>query len=154
MITEGRMNGFIDQIDGIVHFESKKFCLVIAWWNDSVVYLWLKHAEWAITEHFPLTQNLTTGMNLFLREVVVVVVVQSLSQVRLFVTPWTVACQASHPSPSAGACSNSCPSSWWCHPTISSSVVPFSRLQSFPASGSFPMSQFFALGGQSIGAFL
>ena len=47
---------------------------------------------------------------------------------------------------------NSCPSSWWCHPTISSSVVPFSScLQSFPASGSFPMSQFFASGNQSIG---
>ena len=44
------------------------------------------------------------------------------------------------PSPAPGAYSNSCPSSWWCHPTISSSVVPFSsRLQSFPASGSFPM---------------
>ena len=41
--------------------------------------------------------------------------------------------------------------SWWCHPTISSSVVPFSCLQSFPASGSFPMSQFFTSGGQSVG---
>ena len=46
---------------------------------------------------------------------------------------------------------NSCPSSWWCHPTISSSVIPFSCLQSFPASESFPMSQFFASCGQSIG---
>ena len=47
---------------------------------------------------------------------------------------------------------NSCPVSRWCHPTISSSIVPFSScLQSFPASGSFPMSQFFAWGGQSIG---
>ena len=56
------------------------------------------------------------------------------------------------PSPLPGACSNSCPSSWWCHPTISSSVVPFSSCpQSFPASGSFPMSQFFAWGSQSIG---
>ena len=55
-------------------------------------------------------------------------------------------------SPTPGACSNSCPSSWWCHPTISSSVIPFSCLQSFSASGSFPMSQFFASGGQSIGA--
>ena len=56
------------------------------------------------------------------------------------------------PSPTPGACSNSCPSNWWCHPTISSSVVPFSSsLQSFPASGSFPMSQFLAWGGQSIG---
>ena len=56
------------------------------------------------------------------------------------------------PSPLPGACSNSCPLSWWCHPTISSSVVPFSFcLQSFPASGSFPMSQFFSSGGQSTG---
>ena len=48
------------------------------------------------------------------------------------------------PSPTPRACSNSCPSSRWCHPTISSSVIPFSSyLQSFPASGSFPMSQFF-----------
>ena len=57
------------------------------------------------------------------------------------------------PSPTPGACSNSCPLSQWCHPTISFSVVPFSScLQSFPASGSFQMSQFFASGGQSIGA--
>ena len=56
------------------------------------------------------------------------------------------------PSPSTRDCSNSCPSSRWCHPAISSSVIPFSCLQSFPASGSFPMSQFFASGGQSIGA--
>ena len=56
------------------------------------------------------------------------------------------------PSPTPGACSNSCPSSQWCHPTISSSVIPFSScLQSFPPSGSFPMSQFFPSGGQSIG---
>ena len=55
------------------------------------------------------------------------------------------------PSPTPGAYSNSCPSSWWCHPTISSSVIPFSRLQSFPAPGSFPVSQFFASGGQSTG---
>ena len=56
------------------------------------------------------------------------------------------------PSPTPGVYSNSCPSSWWCHPAISSSVVPFSsRLQSFPASGYFPVSQFFASGGQSIG---
>ena len=56
------------------------------------------------------------------------------------------------PSPIPGACSSSFPSSRWCHPTISSSVFPFSSsLQSFPASGSFPMSQFFTSGGQSIG---
>ena len=56
------------------------------------------------------------------------------------------------PPLSPGAYSNSCPLSQWCHPTISCSVTPFSsRLQSFPASGSFPMSQFLASSGQSIG---
>ena len=56
-------------------------------------------------------------------------------------------------SQSPGVCSNSCPLSWWCHPTISSSVVPFSSCpQSFQASGSFPMSQPFASGGQNIRA--
>ena len=57
------------------------------------------------------------------------------------------------PSPSTWTCSNSCPLSRWCHPTISSSVLPFSScLQSFPTSGSFPMSQLFASGSQRIGA--
>ena len=56
------------------------------------------------------------------------------------------------PSPTPGAYSNSCPLNQWCHPTISSSVVPFSSpLQSFPALGSFPKSQFFTSGGQSTG---
>ena len=56
------------------------------------------------------------------------------------------------PSPTPGVYWNSCPLSWWCHPTISSSVIPFSsHLQSFPASGSFQMSQLFTSGGQSIG---
>ena len=54
--------------------------------------------------------------------------------------------------PSPETCSNSCPLSWWCHPTILSSVIPFSfQLQSFPGSESFQMSQFFVPGGQSIG---
>ena len=57
------------------------------------------------------------------------------------------------PSPSPGAYSNSCPLSQWCHPTISSSIIPFSSCpRSFPASGSFPMSQLFPSGGQSIRA--
>ena len=56
-----------------------------------------------------------------------------------------------YPSPSPRACSNSCPLSQWCHPTISSSIIPFSCLQCFPATGSFLMSWFFASGGQSIG---
>ena len=77
-----------------------------------------------------------------------IIVVLLLSHIWLFVTE-----HASFPcpSPSARACSNSCQLSRWCHPTISSSVIPFSScLQSFPASGSFQMSQFFTSGGQSI----
>ena len=57
------------------------------------------------------------------------------------------------PSLSPGVCSNSCPLNWWCHPTISSSVIPFSSCpQSFPASGSFPVRWLFASGSKSIGA--
>ena len=56
------------------------------------------------------------------------------------------------PSPTSGIHSNSCPSSWWCHPAISSSVIPFASCsQSLPVSESFPMSQLFTWGGQSIG---
>ena len=77
--------------------------------------------------------------------------VQSLHYVQLFATPWTAAHQAFL---SVNNCLNllqTCPSSRWCHPTISSSVIPFSFcFQSFPESGSFPVSRFFASGGQSI----
>ena len=78
--------------------------------------------------------------------------VQSLSRVRLFATPRIAARRAPCPSQTPGVYSNSCPSSKWCHPAISSSVVPFSSCpQSLPALGFFPMSQLFAWGGQSIG---
>ena len=78
--------------------------------------------------------------------------VQSLSRVWLFATPWTTARQASLSISNPGVYSDSCPSSRWGHPAITSSVDPFSScLQSFPASGSFQMSQIFPLGGQSIG---
>ena len=77
--------------------------------------------------------------------------IQWLSWVQLFVTPWTAAHQASLSIPRA--CSNSCPSSQWCHPTISSSIIPFSFcLQPLPAPRSFPMSQFFTSSGQISGA--
>ena len=67
-------------------------------------------------------------------------------------TPWIEARQAPCPSPAPGVHSNSCPLSRWCHLAISSSVFPFSSCpQSLPASRSFPMSQLFAWGGQSIG---
>ena len=76
--------------------------------------------------------------------------VQSLSRVRLSATPWTAALQASLSI--TNSYPNPCPLSWWCHPTISSSIIPFSSCpQSFPASGSFQMSQLFEWGGQSIG---
>ena len=78
--------------------------------------------------------------------------VKSLSHVWLFETPWTTARGPPCPSPSTRVYSNPCPLNWWCHPTISSSVFPFSYCpQSFPASGSSQMSQLFASGGKSIG---
>ena len=79
--------------------------------------------------------------------------VQLLSCVPLFATPWIAAHQASlFPSPTPGVHPNSCALSWWCHRAISSSVVPFSSCpQSVTASGSFPMSQLFTWGDQSIG---
>ena len=78
--------------------------------------------------------------------------VQSLSHVRLFVTPWIAAHQASLSTTNSGVHSDSHPSSQWCHPAISSSVIPFSSCpQSLPASESFPMNKLFAWGGQSIG---
>ena len=77
--------------------------------------------------------------------------VQLLSRVRFFATPWIAACQGSLSITNSWS-SDSCPLSRWCHPAISSSVVPFlSCPQSLPASESFPMSQLFAWGGQSIG---
>ena len=77
--------------------------------------------------------------------------VQSLDRVWLFATPWTAECEAFLSFTNSCSLLDSCPSSQWRHPTISSSVIPFSsRLQSFPASGSFPMTQSFASGGQSI----
>ena len=80
--------------------------------------------------------------------------VQLPSRVHLFVTPWTAACQASLSISNSQSYSTSCPLSQWCHPTISSSNVHSSYcLQSFPASGSFHISQLFASGGQSIGSF-
>ena len=77
----------------------------------------------------------------------------SVDQLCLFVTHALQHAWLPCPSPSPGACSNSCPLSWWCHPTISSSVIPFSScFQSFPVSRSFPMNWLFISGGQSIGA--
>ena len=79
--------------------------------------------------------------------------VQSLSRVWLFLTPWTAASKASLSITNSRSLPKLMSMSRWCHPTILSSLVPFSfRIQSFSASGSFPMSQFFTSGDQSIGA--
>ena len=80
--------------------------------------------------------------------------VQSLSRVQHFVTPWTAARQAFLSTTNSGSLLKLIPLNQWCHPIISSSVVPFSFcLQSFPASGSFPMSQYFASRGQKYWGF-
>ena len=82
-----------------------------------------------------------------------VVAVQSLSHISSLGPHGLQHARLPCPSLSTKVCSNSCPLSQWCHPTNSSSVTPFSSCpQSFPVSGSFPRSQFFASGGQSIGA--
>ena len=105
-----------------------------------------KIKEHNVQNHFALNK-FTEG------SVIVISSVQSLSRVRLFATPWIAAARPPCPSPSPGVHSDSRPSSPWCHPAISSSVVPFSSCpQSLPASGSFPMSQLFTWGGQSTGA--
>ena len=86
-----------------------------------------------------------------------------LSNSFFFFSPVSNSLQPHEPQPARPPCPsltpvvhpNSCPSSWWCHPTISSSVIPFSSCpQSFPASGSFQMSQLFASGGQSTGVWV
>ena len=78
--------------------------------------------------------------------------VQLLSRVWLFATPRTAARQASLSITNSWVHPNSCPLNWWCHPTISSSVIPFSSsLQSFPTSESFLTSQFFESGSQNLG---
>ena len=99
--------------------------------------------------HKASTRNRLQDSNTFLQ----FSLVQLLSHVQLFATPWTVACQAFLSISNSQSLLKPCPLSQWCHPIISSSVIPFSSYnQSFPALGSFPMSQFFTSRGQSIRA--
>ena len=112
---------------------------------------WPYFLDYFLTFFFSFGVNANLGYLHFL-----LISVQSLSRVHLFVTPWTAAHQASlcitnsRSLLSIGA--KDSPLSPWCHPTISSSVIPFSScLQSFPASGSFQMTQFFSSGGHSTG---
>ena len=106
-------------------------------------------APLGLPEHLPQNQNLFYYFTTFTNSSdIQFSSVQSLSCVRLFVIPWIAACQASLSITNSQSPPKPCPSSRWCHPAISSSVVPFSSCpQSFPASGSFPMSQLFTSGG-------
>ena len=105
--------------------------------------------EWKLLYvHWNLFSNSIRGSQLLKRWTLKFISVQSLSHFWLFATQWTVAHQASLSITPPIVCSNVCPSSQWCQPTISSSIFPFSsHPQSFPASGS----QFFPSGDQSIG---
>ena len=109
------------------------------------------------TMMWPHPRNITTFLNPLFPykniKPIIVVFVQLLNCVWLFATPWTTASQVSLSFTISQSLLKLMSIEWWCHPTISSSVAFFSFcLQSFPASGSFPMSQLFASGGQSIGA--
>ena len=122
-----------------------------------------RHVFWLKLQVLPSKNKWVAYLKLLFKRMVFSSV-QSPSHVQLFGTPWIPAGQTSlsiqtHVHwvrwvglPTPGVHPNPCPLSWWCHPAISSSVVPFSSCpQSFPASGSFQMSQLFTSGGQSIG---
>ena len=110
--------------------------------QEIIIFFSIKNSQFFINWVKTIIKDLTGGTHR--RRFKSISSVQSLSHVRLFATPWMEAHQASL------SVTNSL--SWWRHPTISSSVIPFSScIQSLPASGSFQMSQFFTSGGQSIG---
>ena len=115
----------------------------ISIWDDrhSVSLLWSSFHDVCKSNHYAIHLKFTQFSS-----------VQLLSRVRLFATHESQHARPPCPSPTPGVYPNSCPSSRWCHPASSSSVIPFSSSpQSLPASESFQMSQLFAWGGQSIG---
>ena len=125
------------------------------YWKHTFCYpnMLISHEVTFLDDKFAIgITNLTFSKPRYSRSITLNIIdVQLLNRVPLFSTPWTYA-RLPCPSPSPRACSNSYPFSQWCHPTISSSVVPFfSCLQFFPVSGSFLMSWFFASGDQGIG---
>jgi len=142
----------------MVHIKKKS---LKKWFKDRPTIAEINPLSWGYYQCIIYRNGFTTGptsnknenRNDLCASIVFVVVVQSLSCVWLFPTPWTAACQASLSSLPLWVCSNSCPLSLWCHPTISSSDAPFSSCpQSFPTLRSFPMSWLFASGGQSTAA--
>ena len=124
------MLSFIDMII-LIELYTYSHIILLTTWNTGFSYQGRLSIRWANLGYFPSEFSSVTVMS------------KSLQLHGL---------QLPSPSPTPRACSNSCSSSRWCHPTTSSSVALFcSYLQIFPASGSFPMGQFFASGGQSIG---
>ena len=158
---------------GLTFMETKKnvhrpMSIFTKWWNvlkHVIVYFLFKSICAFFHTGYFLLQTLTCQVTLTLKIYLYTPIhlhiyykckvdssVQPLSHVQLFATPWIAVCQAPYSSPDPGAYSNSCLSNQWCHPIISSSIIHLSScLHSFPALGSFPMSQFFASGSQSIG---
>ena len=135
-----------------------RWCDFTDWKFKQVYHHHFFQQQWFISclSHFDNSQNISS---FFLIIVFVFVICDQFSSVAqscpTLCNPkdWIQHARPPCPSPTLGACSYSCPLTQWCHPTISSSVVPFSSCpESFPASASFQMSQFFASGGQSIGA--
>jgi len=131
--------------------ERAHFPIPLKPWQSSIISCfaddWIKMLIHSFKLYFP---DIVRGCILF--HMLQFSSVQSLSPVRLFATPWIAAHQASLSITNSRSHPDSRPSSQWCHPAISSSVVPFSSCpQSLPASESLPMSQLFAWGGQSTG---
>ena len=110
-------------------------------------------AVWKILKEMAIPDHLTCLLrNLYAGQEAMFSSVQLLTRVQLFATPWIAACQASLSITTSQSSLRLTSWSQWCHPAISSSVIPFSSCpQSLPASQSFPMSQLFAWGGQSTG---
>ena len=131
------------------HFFNTGMKLNWSWRMIIFTYYWIRLAH-ILLRIFASTFIIDIGLK---NSFSVVVVVQSLSLVWLFATPWTAACQVSLSFTISWVCSDSCPLSRWCYLTVSSSVALCSSCpQSFPVSGSFLISWLFASGGQSFGA--
>ena len=112
----------------------------VLWWWTRAWWLWISYRWEVLKEVDSMMTHFSSDK------------FSQLSRVQLFATPWTAACQASLSIINSWSPPKPCPSSRWCHPAFSSSVVPFSSCpQSLSASESFPMGQLFPWGGQSIG---
>ena len=132
----------------MTHWASREYNLFTLGSSSKPLFGLANSCSWKGGKHWQLQPALSWNMSVKTFRSSVSCVVGWVDELPFCQARWFLPC----PLPTPGVYSNSHPLSRWCHPTISSSVIPFSScLQSFPASGSFPMSQFFASGGQSIG---